>query len=453
MHVVVFMRNRFAFFLIGFSACWSPQAVAGDFERAYNAALSHDAQYQSARYSLESAQQSLPLAESSLLPSVNATSTGTAVRGTSTTEMNGTSSSNSLNYLAPSQNITLRMPLYNPDATQRVRQAGSQVESAQATFLSRKAQLVDRLANAYLQMMLAEDTFIATHIQVHSVVTQRNLMRRKFEQGEGTITEVAEARANLSINMAQWAEARDQLTITRQALKLITGQSLFSIPRLDEIFSPPSLVPAALETWQVMAAQSNQNVVAQRKSFEAAQAGVARANAGYSPRVDFVASASYSGNDSVGSLNQTTTQGSIGVQMNIPLYTGGAVKAAVAQALAEQSKAEAELISIMRSTELDVERLFQAVHTGLTKLDAYQSSLESSRIALDGTQQGQASGLRTNTEVLEAMRKVYQARRDLAQVRYEHIVHRLRLYNMAGIDAESVVSYVDELLMPTVATP
>lgn len=428
-------------------------AKAGEFERAFNAALSHDAQFQSAKYTLQSYEQALPLAESSLLPSVTASASGSAVRGTTTSESNGASSTNNLNYLAPSQSITMRMPLYNPDATQRLRQAGSQVESAQATFLSRKAQLVDRLATAYLQMMLAEDTFIATHIQVHSVVTQRNLMRRKFEQGEGTITEVAEARANLSINMAQWAEARDQLAITRQALKLISGQSVESIARLDEFFSPPSLVPAALETWQVMAAQSNQDVVAQRKNLEAAQAGVARANAGYSPRVDFVASASQSRNESIGNLDQTTTQGNIGVQLSMPLYTGGAVKATVSQALADQSKAESELISTMRTTELEVARLFQAIQTGLTKLDAYQSSLESSRIALDGTQQGQESGLRTNTEVLEAMRKVYQARRDLAQVRYEHIVHRLRLYNMAGIAAESVVSYIDELLTPTTATP
>ncbi len=443
------MRFCLIFALFLGAVSFSLPTVAGEFERAFNAALSHDAQFQSAKYSLESYEQALPLAESALLPLVTANASGSAVRGSTT----GNNSSSDLNYLAPSQSITMRMPLYNPDATQRLRQAGSQVESAQATFLSRKAQLVDRLATAYLQMMLAEDTFLATHIQVHSVVTQRNLMRRKFEQGEGTITEVAEARANLSINMAQWAEARDQLAITRQALKLITGQSVDSIARLDEIFSPPSLVPAALETWQVMAAQNNQEVVAQRKNLEAAQAGVARANTGYSPRVDFVASASQSRNESVSSPNQTTTQGSIGVQLNMPLYTGGAVKATVSQALADQSKAEAELISSMRTTELEVARLFQAIQTGLTKLDAYQSSLESSRIALDGTQQGQESGLRTNTEVLEAMRKVYQARRDLAQVRYEHIVHRLRIYNMAGIAAESVVSYVDELLTPTTATP
>lgn len=434
------------------SICLVFPAAAGEFERAFNAALNHDAQFQSARYSLEANQQAVPLAESSLLPSVTANSSATAVRGNSVTEVSGVSSSNDLNYLAPSQSITMRMPLYNQDAKQRLRQAGSQVESAQATFLSRKAQLVDRLATAYLQMMLAEDTFIATHIQVHSVVTQRNLMRRKLELGEGTITEVAEARANLSINMAQWAEARDQLGITRQALKLITGQSVESIARLDEFFSPPSLVPVALETWQVMAAQSNQEVVAQRKNLEAAQAGVARANAGYSPRVDFVASASQSRNESVGNINQTNTQGSIGVQLNIPLYTGGAVKAAVTQALAEQSKVEAELISTMRTTELEVTRLFQSIQTGLSKLEAYQSALNSSRIALEGTQQGQVTGLRTNTEVLEAMRKVYQARRDLAQVRYEHIVQRLRLYNMAGIAAESVVSYVDELLTPDTAT-
>jgi outer membrane protein, protease secretion system len=436
------------FLFVSLLACigFISSVKAGEFERAFQAALIHDAEFQAAKFALESGEQALPLAESGLLPSVTYNASGTAESGVSSTDVAGTSSTRLFNYLAPSQSISVRMPLYNQEATQRVRQAASQVESAQATFLNSKAQLVDRLASAYLQFMLAEDNFVATHIQVHSIVTQRNLMRRKFEQGEGTITEVAEARANLSIHLALWAQAKDQLSISRQALALITGQQLDSIARLGEVFQPIPLVPAALDTWQLMALQSNPEVVAQRRMVDALQAGVARANAGSQPRLDFVASASHRSNESAGSLNQSTTQGSIGVQLNIPLYTGGAVKASVAQALAEKSKAEADLTTTMRETELDVARLFQAIQTGFTILEAYHSVLESSQLALHGTEQGQASGMRTNAEVLEAMRKVYQARRDLAQVRYDHIIQRLRLYNKAGILADSVVSYMDELL-------
>ncbi|NBW50477.1 MAG: channel protein TolC, partial [Betaproteobacteria bacterium] len=96
---------------------------------------------------------------------------------------------------------------------------------------------------------------------------------------------------------------------------------------------------------------------------------------------------------------------------------------------------------------------FQVIQTGKSKLLAYEDVLDASRTALEGTLKGQASGLRTNADVLEAVRKVFQAQRDLAQARYDHIFQRLRLFNKAGVPADSVVSYIDELLSPQRDTP
>ena len=230
-----------------------------------------------------------------------------------------------------------------------LRQADAQVGNAEATFLSRKAELVDRLAVAYLQRMLAEDTFLSLHAQVHATVAQRNLMRRRFEQGEGTRTEVAEARANLSLTMAQWADSKDQMVNAREVLNAITGASQPFMTRLGDEFSPPPLVPATLKEWQEKAVSANPDVEARRYLVEAADALVARSNAGHMPRLDLVASVSNSRNESVNSLNQSVSQSAIGLQLNIPIYSGGAVKAAVTQALAEKTKAEAEWLNEKRS--------------------------------------------------------------------------------------------------------
>jgi len=425
---------------------------AGEFEQAYNAALGNDAKFQAAKHTLASGQQAAPIARSSLLPSVSANISDSAVQGTRDVDVAGGGTvSNNLDYRAPSQSINLRAPIVNREASARYQQATAQVSSAEANFVARKAELVDRLALAYLQRMLAEDAFISIHAQVHAVVAQRNLMRRRFEQGEGTRTEVAEARANLSLVLSQWADSRDQMNNARQALVVVTGQPLDSIPRLRADFSPPPLVPANLAAWQDMALGSNPDVLARKFAVDAATAGVSRSNAGHLPRLDLVASSSNSRNDSATSLNQSLSQNSVGLQLNIPIYSGGAVKAAVTQALAEQSRAEAELVSEQRAAELEVSRLFQIIQTGSSKLLAYQDVLESSQIALEGTRKGQASGLRTNVDVLEAVRKVFQAQRDLAQARYDHIFQRLRLYNKAGIAPDSVVSYIDELLSASAA--
>jgi len=424
-------------------------AYAGEFERAYAAALENDARFQAAKASLSSGQQALPLARSGVLPSVNASITETSVQGTQQYDVaGGTSKTNNLDYRAPSQSINLRAPLLNLEGRARVRQADAQVGNAEATFLSRKAELVDRLAVAYLQRMLAEDTFLSLHAQVHATVAQRNLMRRRFEQGEGTRTEVAEARANLSLTMAQWADSKDQMVNAREVLNAITGASQPFMTRLGDEFSPPPLVPATLKEWQEKAVSANPDVEARRYLVEAADALVARSNAGHMPRLDLVASVSNSRNESVNSLNQSVSQSAIGLQLNIPIYSGGAVKAAVTQALAEKTKAEAEWLNEKRSLEVEVNRLYQVIQTGKSKLLAYEDVLDASRTALEGTLKGQASGMRTNADVLEAVRKVFQAQRDLAQARYDHIFQRLRLFNKAGVPADSVVSYIDELLSP-----
>jgi protease secretion system outer membrane protein len=441
--------------LIGLALCAVWTAVhAGEFENAYRAALENDARFQSAKATLASGQQALPLARSAVLPTVNASITDTVVQGTQQYDVAGSSAkTNNLDYRAPVQSINLRAPLLNLEGTARVRQANAQVGNAEATFVARKAELVDRLAVAYLQRMLAEDAFLSLHAQVHATVAQRNLMRRRFEQGEGTRTEVAEARANLSLTLVQWADSKNQMMSARDTLEAMTGVPQPLVVRLEDEFSPPPLVPAGLQEWQDKAVSANPDVQAKRYLVEAADALVARSNAGHMPRLDLVASVSNSRNESISSLNQSVNQSAIGLQLNIPIYSGGAVKAAVTQALAEKTKAEAEWLNEKRNLEVEVSRLYQIIQTGSSKLLAYEDVLDASRVALEGTLKGQASGLRTNADVLEAVRKVFQAQRDLAQARYDHIFQRLRLFNKAGVPADSVVSYIDELLSPNRGTP
>ena len=338
------------------------------------------------------------------------------------------------------------------EAQARYRQANAQVSASEATFVARKAALVDRVAVAYLQRMLAEDSFSSLQAQLRAVLGQRDLMRKRFERGEGTKTEVAEARGNLSLVTSQWVDSKDQMENARQALMVITGQSLESIARLPGDFTPPALEPVTLEAWQDMARRANPDVAARKHAVDVAEAGVARSNAGHLPRLDLVASASSSRNESVSSLNQSVYQNAIGLQLSIPIFSGGAVKAAVTQAVAEQSKAEAELLAEMRALDLEVARLYQIIQTGNSKLLAYQDVLEASQIALDGTQKGQSSGLRTNADVLEAVRKVYQAQRDLAQARYDHIYQRVKLYNKAGMEPDAVIAKIDALLNPASAS-
>ncbi len=431
-----------------------PLAHSGAFEDAYRAALDFDAKFQAARAALASSRQAEPLARSSLLPVVQASVSDASVQGTQEYDVAGGSPrTNTLDYRSPSHSLSLRAPLLNAEGDARLRQARAQVSSAHASFAARQAELVDRVATAYLQCMLAEDNFQSLQAQVRATLAQRDLVRRRFEQGEGTRTEVAEARANLSLTTSQWVDAKDQLNSARELLRSITGLGTVVRPRWGDTFAPTPLEPATVADWQSKAEAGNPDVQARRLQVEVAQAQVARSEAGHWPRLDVVASVARNRNEAVSSLNQTLNQTSLGLQLQIPLYNGGAVQAAVTQALADKARAEAEWLQEKRSLEVEVARLVNTIQTGKSKLQAYEDVLDASRTALEGTQKGHASGLRTNADVLEAVRKVHQAQRDLAQVRYDHIYQRLRLFNKAGMPADVVVSSIDEILNPAADRP
>ncbi|TXI73697.1 MAG: hypothetical protein E6Q49_03520 [Limnohabitans sp.] len=431
-------------------------AWGGDFSRAYQAALQNDAQYTAARYALESGRQAWPIARAAILPTVTASISETVVQGTRDIEdATGTTSTN-LDYRAPSQSVTARMPLYNPVGLAGTDVAAVQVAAAESQFEVRRTELLERVTTAFLQRMLAEDVFNALHVQLQAAVEQRNLMRKRMERGEGTKTEVAEARASVSTIMAQWADARDQVTSTRAALAAMTGETALmgteAAVRLADDFKPPALEPSEVQQWVSMALESSPALRTKRQIVQMAMANVRRVDAGHLPRLDLVANVANSRNETTSSLNQTVNQRSLGLQLSIPIYSGGQVVALAKQAIAEQTRAEAEVLNEQRAIELDVTRLFKVVQNGTAKLESYVDALEASNIAAEGVRLGQASGLRTNADVLEALRKAAQAQRDLAQARYDHVLQRIRLFNRSGMPAEKIVEQVDALLRRDAAT-
>lgn len=437
-------------------ACWGAGAWGGEFSRSYQAALQNDAQYTAARYALESGRQAWPIARAAILPSVSASISDTLVQGTKDTEDATGSTSTNLDYRAPSQSISARMPLYNPVGLAGTEAAAVQVAAAESQFEVRRTELLERVTTAFLQRMLAEDVFNALHVQLQAAVEQRNLMRKRMERGEGTKTEVAEARASVSTIMAQWADARDQVTNTRAALASMTGDKPMpgseAVLRLADDFKPPALEPVEVQQWVSMALDASPSLRSKRQLAQLAMANVRRVDAAHLPRLDMVANVANSRNESASSLNQTVNQRSLGLQLSIPIYSGGQVVALAKQAIAEQSRAEAEVLHEQRAIELDVARLFQVVQNGTSKLESYVDALEASHIAAEGVRLGQSSGLRTNADVLESLRKAAQAQRDLAQARYDHVLQRIRLFNRSGMPAEKIVEQVDALLRRDTAT-
>jgi protease secretion system outer membrane protein len=353
-----------------------------------------------------------------------------------------------LGYRAPQQSVSVRMPLLNREASQRLQQAEAQAQLAGTQYAARQYELLERVAQAYLQRLYAQDGVRATDAQRLSAQELQRQAVRRLALGEGTRPELAQAEADLALAQVQLREARNQVTVAEQALANLMGDTPAAPPQLPADAPLPALQPDSEDAWQALAAAGSPVVAARRESVAVARLGVERASAGHYPRLDLVASVSNSRNETVSTLNQSVTQKSLGLQFNLPLYAGGGVEASVAQAVAQQAKAQAELDAELLDLQADIRRQFLFAQNGQDRLDAARQSRDAQALALQAARMAQVRGLGTVTDVLRAEGRLADAGRELAKARYDQLLGQLRLMARAGKPVDEILLMLDGALSP-----
>ncbi len=426
--------------------------VAMTVTQAYQAALGNDPLYLQGMKELEAARQGVPLARASLLPQVAFNASVSRVLGT---REFGNSLNQSvrvpLDYEAPQYSLSLRTPLFNYEAMSRLRQASSLVEGAEALMASRHMDLVNRLNAAYLQVLIQQEAVAVAVEELNALKTQAEQARRRFARGEGTRQDVATTEAAAGLSQTRLIQARDELTLAQRGLQRITGIETPTLTEVSAGFAGLGLPLPALQDWFSQALANSPILRFRNLNLAAARHGVERQRAGHFPRVDLVASVTRSQNDSVSTLNQTSQQRSIGVQLAMPIFSGWAVEAGVAQSLAERDRVEQELRAERESLLLEVERLYQLTSQGKQRLAAYVQALEAADLAVKAASRAQDTGLGTAAEVRDWIARQAGARRDLIQARYEYLNHRSQLLVVAGWPLSQVLNGLESAL--SVANP
>jgi protease secretion system outer membrane protein len=425
---------------------------AGAFSAAFDAALANDAEYRAARYELQAREQAAPIARAGLLPSLAASYSESRIRGDREL-LNGLGQefTQRLDYRNPVGALQFRTPLLNFEAMRRYDSALSQVDGARAAFAARGQELLDRLGTAYVQRLFAEELVALAQAQVDAFGLQSEAAARRFSAGEGTRTDVAEAAASLAFSRAQLVEATDQRDVAQRTLARITGMPSPPLRGLAEDTRPLPMPYADVISWIEVGYAQNPSIQSRSHLLEAARFEIERNQAGHLPRVDLVANAVNSQNESISTLNQQVRQYSAGIQVSLPIFAGGGVEASVAQAVAEASRQEAQLESDKQVLAVDIRRQYQFTQSGLAKVEALKDAVAASAVALEGNQRGLAAGVRTTVDVIEATRRLFLSRRDFAQARYEVLLARLRLQTLAGMALADIVQDIDRHLTAPVA--
>lgn len=422
---------------------------ASEFEQGFAAALRKDASYQAARAELISVQQLVPMAQSGLLPNISLNISDTAVNGSRTmNNLLGQPSTSAVEYRAPVQSLNFRAPIYNREASQKLQSAQAQVHYAAAVFEVRTVDLLDRYAVAYFQNQISMQAVQTAQVQLRAAQTLNDLARRQLELGEGTRTEALDADAALSKAQTQLLNVQAQREVANLTWQHMTEHE--SLPaEADQMEPLPSGLMADLvapmaslaELW-LQAEAHNTSIAARKHALTLAQTAVTRNAAGHYPKLDIVASVSASSNESISTLNQSINQRTIGLQLNWPLYSGGYVSASVVQAMADQDKAQAELLTEQQLVQRDLTKYYLNVSVGRSKIGAYQKALTAAQLALRGAQQALLMGTGTQADVAQNEYKLGQAKLELIQVVDAYLMDRLRLLTNSGANPTKVIAEI-----------
>lgn len=410
------------------------QSSAMGLMQAYDAALQHDPAYLSAMAENQAGQQYKAIGRAGLLPKIEY-SYGNSKNKAELTAPNsaGLPVTSNPDYTSISNSISLRQTLFNLDTFARYRQGIAQTNFSDAQFAGRSQDLMIRLVTAYTEASYAQDQLELLVAQRDAFAEQKRANQRMFQYGEGSKTDVLETEAKLDVAQAQLIEAEDNLITARNTLAAMTGQDAAHLDGLVDDFKALPLAMAVFADWKEIAGKNNADIAAGRFALDAAEQEINKSLAGHAPRVDLSATYSRSNSETLTTYKQNSTVRSVGVQLVVPFFSGGAVTAAVSQSEANRDKATFDLEATTSKVMIELRKQFNAARSGVAKMDALQKSVSSATLLVQATRQSVKGGVRINLDVLNAQQQLVAAKRDLAQARYIYLVGLLKLRVAAGI--------------------
>jgi protease secretion system outer membrane protein len=424
----------------------SGSASALTLMQAFQAALANDPTYQQAVQDAEAGKEYKVIGRSNLLPNLQASYSANRNRvDLEAPNFLGQVTTTHPEYISRSAAVTLRQTLFNMDAWARYKQGQAQSSYSEENFAGRAQELITRVVGAYADALFANEQVRISTAQRDMYAEQKAVNDRLFAGGEGTKTDMLETQSRLDLAEAQLLEAEDNRQTQIATLSTIIGQEVTSLDELAPNFRIAPMPEGGFETWRKMALEENPDIRAQVFAVESAKQEVSKSRAGHMPRLDFVATYSKADSETINTYNQNTVNRSIGVQLTVPLYSGGAVSATSRQSVAGLEKAKAELQLRTDKVLIELRKQYASLISSVPRIRALEKAVTSGELLVTATEQSIKGGVRINLDLLNARQQLYTSQRDLAQARYNYLISLLKLRSAAGVagpeDVQEVAAY------------
>ena len=309
--------------------------------------------------------------------------------------------------------------------------------------------LVTRTSAAYFNVLMQLETLSAAEAGETALKKQFDFASKRLEVGLAPITDVHEARAQYEGARANTILARNAVQDAYQALVEITGTPVANLKGLPDDFKPTLPEARDADGWVATALAENPSLKAQAADLEAAEHNIATARSGYYPTVGLGASYGraipglYDNPSFIGNNNAQT---SVGLTLNIPIFSGFATQSNVRSALAQRDISQDQLEQQRRALERNTRNAYQTLVAGISEVESRRLSLFAAQSAADASQVGLEVGTRTVLDVLLNQRTLFAAQQAYAQTKYTFLQSRLLLEQAAGTLEISDVEDINRLL-------
>jgi outer membrane protein len=421
-------------------------APAADLLEVYEQALTSNPQLAAAKANLEAVREQRPQAMAGLLPTLGANGSYTPTRYKSKNPDRPVDTST--NKLA---SLDLTQPLFRYDRWIQLKQADSQIAAAEADYYAASQDLMVEVSNRYFAVLGAQDNLAFAQAEKSSIGRQLDQATQRFDVGLIAITDVKAAQARYDLSVSAEIQAVSGLVAAKDSLRETVGTYYDKLHGLEPDLELSDPNPDSAKAWLDRANVHNLSILSAQASAETAQQEIELQRSGHLPTLDLSASTSYV--ESGGAFPRKGESSEIGLELNIPLYTGGSVNSRTRQARSRFQEATEKLSQAVRSAELDTRDAFRSVKTDIAQVNALGKSLESTEIAVQAEEAGFEVGTRTIVDVLNSQREYYLARLNYARARYLYVVDQLRLKRAAGILSENDLAELNTALVPPAPAP
>ncbi len=407
----------------------SAAVSADDLAQIYDQAKQNDPLLLSAAAQRDAAFEAVSSSRSSLLPQINLTA-GYNINSSDVDTRNSSKLTAGINF---SQELYQRSSWVSLDTSEK------QARQADAQYAVVQQSLILRVAQAYFEVLRAQEDLEFVRAEKAAVARQLEQTKQRFDVGLSAITDVHDAQAQYDSVLADEVLAENSLVNTYEVLREITGQDHkdFSVLDTDRFSASPSTT--TMEQLVEEAQQKNLTLLSSRIAQDVAKDNISLASSGHLPSLTLDGGYNFgmeNNEDSSSYTGDPYNDLSIGINLVVPIYSGGNVSSQTKRAEFAYVAASQDLEASYRSVIKDVRANNNNINASIGALRAYEQSVISAKSALEATEAGFDVGTRTIVDVLDSTRSLYNANKNLSSARYNYILSVLQLRQAVGTLSE-----------------